>query len=412
MLVAILGGVRPVQSASGLSPIEPIVCSSNQVIHLVERIISTDGDAVVASGRCKVYLNSSVVEAGRIAVVATNRAEVYVYDSTISGNRGSFSADNRAAIHFTDSEIHGRMRSSALGKIVDRGGNTIDDSGKGPVVGHSDDPEGALRIGGLIEIDSSGIRIGGGDLVEIDESGVKVGAGAVVVGEEGISVGSQTVVIDDRTASGGGREVVRVGPDGGVHIESGGETIMVDASGAVRVESPGETVTVDAAGNVRVESPGETVTIAGDWREGGTVYRDTDRVLVELNARTEDDRILVDLAGDIVFDSDSSAIRAEAAATLSRIAHVIRQRATGRVTIVGHTDSIGSGAYNQKLSEQRAVSVIRWLNQAEGIPVRLMTGIGAGSKQPIAYNTMPDGSDNPSGRAQNRRVEIQILTSR
>ena len=138
---------------------------------------------------------------------------------------------------------------------------------------------------------------------------------------------------------------------------------------------------------------------------------DTEQVLVELGAKTVDDTIQLQLAGDVLFDFDSSAIRPDAAVQLAKVAHVLRDRSVGEVTLVGHTDSIGTDQYNQKLSEARAVAVMRWLNQKEQIPAALMVARGVGSTKPIAYNTMPDGTDNPSGRAKNRRVEIGFGTS-
>ncbi len=69
---------------------------------------------------------------------------------------------------------------------------------------------------------------------------------------------------------------------------------------------------------------------------------------------------------------------------------------------------MGSDAHNLDLSQARAVAVMRWLNRSEGIPTEIMVGQGLGAKKPITHNTMPDGSDNPEGRARNRRVEIAI----
>jgi outer membrane protein OmpA-like peptidoglycan-associated protein len=85
-------------------------------------------------------------------------------------------------------------------------------------------------------------------------------------------------------------------------------------------------------------------------------------------------------------------------------------RSAGEIYVIGHTDSMGDDQYNQKLSEARAISVMRWLNETEDIPLALMKGRGMGSKKPITYNTMPDGSDNPEGRAKNRRVEIRFAS--
>ena len=71
------------------------------------------------------------------------------------------------------------------------------------------------------------------------------------------------------------------------------------------------------------------------------------------------------------------------------------------IDINGHTDSTGSQAYNQGLSERRAMSVAGYLN-SQGIDPRRVSAVGFGPNQPIASNATPDG------RAQNRRVEIQI----
>jgi outer membrane protein OmpA-like peptidoglycan-associated protein len=163
---------------------------------------------------------------------------------------------------------------------------------------------------------------------------------------------------------------------------------------------------------VRIEDEDGVREVTGDWRTGGNIaVTDTDRILVELGAVEAADHIRLALQGDILFDFGSSAIRADAARRLAQVAHVIRQRAVGEVLVVGHTDSVGDDATNQKLSEARALSVIRHLNGSEGIPVSIMAARGLGEKQPVAYNAMPDGSDNPSGRAQNRRVELFLATT-
>jgi len=69
--------------------------------------------------------------------------------------------------------------------------------------------------------------------------------------------------------------------------------------------------------------------------------------------------------------------------------------------VIGHTDDTGSGAYNQDLSQRRAVSVANILRDS-GVPNSRMAAYGRGEDQPIASNATPQG------RAQNRRVEIII----
>ena len=194
-------------------------------------------------------------------------------------------------------------------------------------------------------------------------------------------------------------------------IAQSGERVEVSQGGErVEVTSGGERIVVDGD-YVRVEAADGTVTEV-DWRAGGTVYvrEDTEAILRQLGAVTVEDRIQLNLAGDILFDFDSSAILPAAADQLAKVAHVVRDRAMGQIYVIGHTDSVGDDAYNRRLSQQRAGAVMHWLGRQEGIPAGLMVGVGMGAARPVAHNTNPDGSDSPAGRARNRRVEIQMAT--
>ena len=378
---------------SSLRPAPPVVCRGNQDVQLVRRLIVAEGDGVIARGNCGVTLRECVVEAGGIAIRAADNAGVRIYDSEISGAGGSLRAAGLAEIYFEGSTIQGRMRTAGMAELSDGGGNTVEGGGRGANRVEASEPaeSGSVRVGD-IEVDASGVRIGGVDVVEIDDEGVRIGGRGVVIDEDGVAVGGEGVVV---TESG-----VRVG----------GETVVIEEGGAVSVVDGDEVVVIDRDGNVRYDSADGTILASGDWRQSGAVYGDVDGVLVELGAKAEADSIRVNLAGDVVFDFDSTVIREQAAATLSKLAHVIRRRATGRVTVTGHTDSIGTSEYNQQLSEKRALAVMTWLHRVEGIPLGLMVGRGAGASQPVDYNTMPDGSDNPAGRARNRRVELRIAT--
>ena len=93
---------------------------------------------------------------------------------------------------------------------------------------------------------------------------------------------------------------------------------------------------------------------------------------------------------------------------MSSISEVLNNQAKGRrVSIEGHTDSIGSEDYNLKLSQRRADSVASEL-ESEGISSSRVHTRGFGKKYPIAPNQNSDGGDNPAGRAKNRRVEVII----
>ena len=156
----------------------------------------------------------------------------------------------------------------------------------------------------------------------------------------------------------------------------------------------------------------DEVVVDGDWRRRGSIVvaDGDDTVLVELGAVTAGDRIRVDLSGDVIFDFDSAALTPAAQASLGRVAALIRARAVGAVHVVGHTDAKGGDDYNARLSRDRAGAVIAHLHRDQGIPATLLVGHGAGARYPVAPNQRADGSDDPAGRARNRRVEVQIAT--
>lgn len=78
------------------------------------------------------------------------------------------------------------------------------------------------------------------------------------------------------------------------------------------------------------------------------------------------------------------------------------------VEIQSHTDSKGSDKYNEKLSQQRAESVVAHLI-SKGIKAERLKAKGYGESKPVAPNENADGSDNPEGRAQNRRTDFKII---
>lgn len=137
------------------------------------------------------------------------------------------------------------------------------------------------------------------------------------------------------------------------------------------------------------------------------IVRDDGAVLTDLDAaeQEEDERTLITLDETLLFAFGESTVQREAEPVLDRIAGVLTESSEGDVTIVGHTDGIGDNASNQKLSEARAQAVADVLIEAGVDPDRLII-TGAGESRPVAPNENDDGSDNPAGRAENRRVEI------
>jgi outer membrane protein OmpA-like peptidoglycan-associated protein len=136
------------------------------------------------------------------------------------------------------------------------------------------------------------------------------------------------------------------------------------------------------------------------------------QTLTQFGATEVEGGFRLTLPDNVLFDFNSTDLRPDAALALSLIAEVLVYFEGDQVIVIGHTDSIGSSSYNQRLSEQRAQSVVATLVSANGIPADRLTAQGRGADEPIAPNSTPEGEDNPEGRQLNRRVEIVVLTER
>ena len=116
----------------------------------------------------------------------------------------------------------------------------------------------------------------------------------------------------------------------------------------------------------------------------------------------------INLSADAYFDFDKATLKPAGRAKLDRLANdMSRTQQIYGIQVVGHTDSLGSAGYNQNLSERRAATVRHYLI-SRGLDGSRIDALGMGEHQPVAPNKHRDGSDNPAGRAQNRRVEIAI----
>ena len=132
------------------------------------------------------------------------------------------------------------------------------------------------------------------------------------------------------------------------------------------------------------------------------------RAQQQLGAHVTEQQIRIVLPADILFDFDRATIRPDAAAALQQTLTVIRYYKDAPIRIEGHTDSKGSDAYNQTLSEQRSTSVQQWLVGPGNVLASRLTTQGFGESQPRVPNSKPDGADDPVGRQLNRRVEIVV----
>jgi outer membrane protein OmpA-like peptidoglycan-associated protein len=112
------------------------------------------------------------------------------------------------------------------------------------------------------------------------------------------------------------------------------------------------------------------------------------------------------LAADVLFAFDSARLDAGAMTRLDQVSARLRREEPARVRVVGYTDSKGTDAYNVRLSRRRAEAVHAALARELGSDAPAFEVRGRGEASPVAPNTKADGSDNPAGRARNRRVEI------
>ena len=121
-----------------------------------------------------------------------------------------------------------------------------------------------------------------------------------------------------------------------------------------------------------------------------------------VNVTREGDNLVLDMPSEVTFGVDSTNIDAGFSNTLDQVASTLTQYEKTYVDVMGHTDSTGSDAYNQTLSERRASAVADYLSIRGVQSVRLATR-GYGESQPKASNL------DPAGRSANRRVEIRLV---
>jgi outer membrane protein OmpA-like peptidoglycan-associated protein len=111
--------------------------------------------------------------------------------------------------------------------------------------------------------------------------------------------------------------------------------------------------------------------------------------------------LVVTFESGLMFDFDSDQLRTEARKNLDNLAANLSSFGDSKLMLVGHTDAVGDAAYNQSLSQRRAIAVESYL-VARGVPTTRMMAAGRGETEPIASN------DTEPGRQQNRRVEIAV----
>jgi outer membrane protein OmpA-like peptidoglycan-associated protein len=116
----------------------------------------------------------------------------------------------------------------------------------------------------------------------------------------------------------------------------------------------------------------------------------------------------MNLSGDVLFDYDKATLKPAAEEALKKVAVVLSQFPESTVIVEGYTDAKGKKSVNMSLSRERATAVKDWLVKNGGVPSANISAKGFGEDNPVAPNKNPDGSDDPMGRAKNRRVAIIV----
>jgi outer membrane protein OmpA-like peptidoglycan-associated protein len=172
---------------------------------------------------------------------------------------------------------------------------------------------------------------------------------------------------------------------------------------------------VGAVAYDRNRTKGAVVGAVGGALAGGAVgrYMDDQKRDLEKNLSAEiksgqarvdklgNEVVRITMTSQTAFETDSADIKPGFHTTMDKVADVVVRYGKTTLTVVGHTDNVGSNAYNQALSERRALSVAKYLEQKRVDALRLATA-GKGETQPRSSNTTE------AGRQENRRVEIYL----
>lgn len=156
------------------------------------------------------------------------------------------------------------------------------------------------------------------------------------------------------------------------------------------------------ASDTSTESAMSTASTDGQWTQQRQLLADEFAQLPNVTSTIRDDgALLIRLPAAEGFAADSSEITPQLQTLLTQSAPLLAAAPNTEITIVGHTDSVGSETYNLQLSIRRAEAVMNFLHE-QGIPLTRLLADGHGESEPIADNR------DLAGRALNRRVEFIV----
>ena len=154
---------------------------------------------------------------------------------------------------------------------------------------------------------------------------------------------------------------------------------------------------------------GALIGAAAGLTTGGLIGNYYDKQAKELAAiadvKKDENGITVTLKNDILFDTGSAVLSEKAQKTLIDLNRVLKKYPENIIVVQGHTDSTGTAAYNQTLSEQRAKAVYDFILE-NGLQTSSLSYKGFGMNNPVADNGTAEG------RAKNRRVELDITANK
>ncbi|RNI19863.1 OmpA family protein [Flexivirga caeni] len=191
-------------------------------------------------------------------------------------------------------------------------------------------------------------------------------------------------------------------PSGVIGVLPDGSVTCANKQGLQFVGSDGTKGAASKSGLFYIDKSGKK-TVVGQPPTGGKL---AGRYLVCNVGNTS----TVELNADVLFAYGSAALTPAGKQVVDQTAASIKSHISGKtVAVVGNTDSKGTAAFNLKLGMQRAEAVAAELRKdLPGIKLKVSSN---GASKPIASNTLPDGADNPAGRAKNRRVTISWANS-
>lgn len=218
-----------------------------------------------------------------------------------------------------------------------------------------------------------------------------------------------TLTFKNGTATWTGR-----GLTGRASVDRQGAGTVLDRTGAIAVTKDGSVACATDKRIAFVGSDGRR----GEANTGGAIFVGADgrsttigkpagqgKLVGRYSVCNVGNRSSVEAFDDVLFEYGSDKLTPGGAAFVQAAALTIKEHIAGRtVRVVGHTDSKGTPAFNLDLGRRRATTVSNELKRL--VPGTVTEVASAGETQPTAPNLKPDGSDNPDGRAMNRRVEI------